>query len=99
MPLQSNDKRVGEFITCYAYIKLNLRAINTEAYCVGQTNTYTSSCRNSMIDYILFEEDLMPSVRHVEIAAETPDNTAIHLPVILHIELNKINETLIVALL
>ena len=76
-------------------IKLNLRAINTEAYCVEQTKTYISSCRNSMIDYILLEEDLVPSVRHVEIAAETPDNTAFHLPVILHIELNRINETLL----
>ena len=37
-------------------IKLNLRAINTEAHCVGQTNTYISSCGNSMIDYILLEE-------------------------------------------
>lgn len=76
-------------------IKLNLRAINTEAHCVGQTNTYISSCGNSMIDYILLEEDLVPSVRHVEIAAETPTNTAFHLPVIFHIELNKMNETLL----
>ena len=76
-------------------IKLNLRAINTEAHCVGQTNTYVSSCGNSMIDYILLEEDLVPSVRHVEIALETPNNTAFHLPVIFHIELNKMNETLL----
>ena len=48
-----------------------------------------------MIDYILLEEDLVQSIRHVEIAAETPDNTAFRLPVILHIELNKMNETLL----
>ena len=75
-------------------IKLNLRAINTEAHCVGQTNTYISSCGNSMIDYILLEEDLVPLVRHVEIALETPNNTAFQLPVIFHIEFNKMNETL-----
>ena len=36
--------------------KLNLCAVDTEAYCVEQTNTYISSCWNSMIDYILIEK-------------------------------------------
>lgn len=69
--------------------KLNLCAVNTEVNCVGQTNTYISSCGNSMIDYILIEKHLVPSVQRVEILAETPDNTAFHLPVVLHIEVGE----------
>ena len=59
-------------------MKLNLCAVNTEAFCVGQTNTYISSCNVSMIDYIVIEKHLTPCINHVEIMDETPDNTAFH---------------------
>jgi hypothetical protein len=75
--------------------KLNLCAVNTEASCVGQTNTYISSCGVSMIDYIVIEKHLTPCINHVEIMDETPDNTAFHLPVFLHLELDEMNEILL----
>jgi exonuclease III len=48
-----------------------------------------------MIDYILIEKSMMPWVKRVAVEAETPNNTAFHLPVILLMELHEIHKTLL----
>ena len=73
--------------------KLSLCAVNTGTNCEGAMNTYISSSGNSMIDYILVEENMVPCVTRVSVLAETPDNSAFHLPVILFMELHELHET------
>lgn len=65
--------------------KLDLCAVNAESYCIGETSTYMSTCGNSLIDYILVERALVTFVQRIDILAETPNNTAFHLPVVLHV--------------